>query len=245
LSLGNLGEPSFKSIPIPPKVRPFAYYWSTAGDRFAVVWQNFYSGGHSLEIWEPSKPAKLVSREEQMHYARFSPDDQQMLFGNHADFALARTFDAEVRFRFQVFPIYNFPYHSQPWSPDGQFTALIGIRSRLGTVELVDPRSGYARQALPLHLGMDTAWNPRTGILVASAYGGLLRCWRADAKTSHPRWTAVQLSPDEFATFSPGGDLLHASTNAARQFVVMTESDDGVIAHEPLDTFRARVSPSP
>jgi hypothetical protein len=180
-----------------------------------------------------------------MHYARFSPDDQQMLFGNHADFALARTFDAEVRFRFQVFPIYNFPYHSQPWSPDGQFTALIGIRSRLGTVELVDPRSGYARQALPLHLGMDTAWNPRTGILVASAYGGLLRCWRADAKTSHPRWTAVQLSPDEFATFSPGGDLLHASTNAARQFVVMTESDDGVIAHEPLDTFRARVSPSP
>lgn len=245
LSLGNLGEASFKSIPIPPESSPHACCWNTAGDRFAIVWQNFQSGGTSLEVWEPSKPAKLVSRAENMHYVRLSPDDQQMLFGHHADFALARAFDADVRFRFQVYPVFQYPNHSQPWSPDGQFTALIGYRGQLGTVELVDPRSGYARQALPLHLGMDTAWNPRTGILVASAYGGLLRCWRAAAKESQPRWTAVQLSPDEFATFSPGGDLLHASTNAARQFVVMTETDDGVLAQEPLDTFRARISSAP
>lgn len=243
LSLGRLGDTSFKIIPSPPDTRAYACFWNTAGDRFATVWQNYISGAHSLEIWEPSKLVKVLSIVDNIHYARFSPDDQKILFGHHADFILARAFDLDVRYRFQIFPSYGYPRHSEPWSPDSQLTALIGHRSNFDTVDLVDPHSGYARQALPLQAGIDTAWNPRTGLLIASSQGGLLRCWRADAKESHPRWTAVQLSPEDFATFSPGGDLLHASSNAARQFVVMTETEDGILAHEPLDTFRARVLP--
>ncbi|MBX3450935.1 MAG: protein kinase [Planctomycetaceae bacterium] len=245
IRLGRLGEASFELIPGPADSYSEGIFWNNAGDRFAIKWIGRSNGKVALELWEPSKPTRLISTMEGPRNVRFSPDDQQMLLDDSPGFVLARAADLESRYRFQVARNFSYPRHSQPWSPDGQATALIGLRGNADMVHLVDPLSGYAHQSLPLHSGTDTAWNPRTGLLIASSQGGLLRCWRAGAKESHPRWTAVQLSPEDFATFSPGGDLLHASTNAARQFVVMTETEDGVLAHEPLDAFRARVSPSP
>lgn len=243
--LGRLGETRFDVIPAPPDHHAEDIVWNNSGDRFVIRWIGRADQQILLELWEPSKPARLLSKTHDRAYVRFSPDDRQMLWGWYSDYALARTSDMDVRHNFQVFPSRNNLRNSQPWSPDGQATAIIGHRGTVDTVELVEPESGYARLALALHVVSDTAWNLRTGLLVASSEGGLLRCWRADAKTAHPRWTAVQLSLEEYATFSPGGDLLHASTNAARQFVVMTETDDGVLAHEPLNTFRARISSPP
>jgi hypothetical protein len=243
--LGRLGETRFDLIPAPPDHFAEELVWNSSGDRFVVRWIGRVDQKILLELWEPSKPARLLSKTYHRAYVRFSPDDRQMLWGWYSDYALARTSDMDVRHKFQVLPSRDYLRNSQPWSPDGQATAIIGHRGDVDTVELVEPESGYARQALALHVVSDTAWNLRTGLLIASSEGGLLRCWRADAKTAHPRWTAVQLSLEEFATFSPGGDLLHASTNAARQFVVMTESDDGVLTHETLNTFRAIISSSP
>lgn len=218
-----------------PEGAPYGFAWARDGRQFAMCCSDPAQTKWWVEIWSSRPLKRLQVVEGHGGSLVFSPDGSKLLLNgsrvsmviNVSSGTIESTFQKEADSRWQGC-----------WGPDNEHVALVSGAGRL-EIHHVDPE--YLMATWPVPALLHIAWSGDGHILLGSSYLGTIRAWAApDWK---PYWTYLQLAHGEWATFSPGGKLLHHSQNAESRLRAIVHRDDGSIETLAWSEFVNRYHP--
>jgi serine/threonine protein kinase/WD40 repeat protein len=229
---GNLPlaiEPHVAGIPLKP-------CWAPDGQQFAVSFQDAGSPKWWIELWTSRPLRRQHVVENAGGHIEFSADGKQLLFhgGYTAGLISVATGTMEPLVSFGVLTV-----SVCSWAPDNRHVVLASEEGNLN-IHRVQPE--YVTHSLPLPALKSAAWSPDGQIILASNTLGIIRAWAAPEWK--PYWTYLQLPEGEWATFSPGGKLLHHSPKAIENLCATVYKDDGTIETLPWEEFVQRYDPA-
>jgi WD40 repeat protein len=208
--------------------------WSPSGTLFAL------SAGEEprtwVEVWNADPPRRIVRIDDVFGRLQFSPDEKSLLCLGEPT---ARVIDIDRGRELSSFERGNSALQIGSWGPNSDEVVLGTDR---GQLEIHHVWPAYPITSMSATSCLDVAWSPDGQVIAAGTELGAIRAWCAP--DWEPYWSHVQLADGQWAAFSPGGKLLHASPQAAAQLVALIEQDDGAFVMLPWGEFVKRHDPA-
>ena len=237
LALTRSGGTNPASIPVPQKYAVLDMTWSPDASRFAVWFFSHELGTGSVEIWEPSRPAKVASTAPGIGgKLKFSRNGKSLL----AIRGTAQFIRSDTGALISDVSIPNGGSNTAGWAPDGKHFVIGVGRTSWSELEVYySITSSVVEDSLPWHRNMGAAWSPDGKWIAGVNQDAMVRVWQKSKDAWSPAWTSVALPGDDWATFSAGGKLLWSSSNADRYLFATLERTDGTFETLPYSEFAA------
>ncbi len=202
---------------------------SADGTRFAVSTVTPNHDQTDIQIWESSKPSRVLTIPGVKARAiKFSPDNRWLVVDEGRILQFYETGRGALLGQFDKGSEFFLGCAIHPTEPRWATNAQMLSVHR-------EHRERGPEPALPILDPLDITWSEAGRSIVAATGLGLVRAWN-DAEGAS-RWTTVMLPNDQWATFSPGGQLLHHSPRATEHLVAVVERDDGSLQTLPYHEF--------
>lgn len=217
---------------------PGGYYDGMAfrekGDRFALTWRSKDSSSQELQVWEPTKPSRVLTvRGFSGSGLAFSPDGRILALEGR-ELVLIDLSSGDIIRRFDKG---HGGRAGASWHPTH---ARIATTTDGDHITEIDVKSGPARD-LPILQPLGVCWTSDGTQLLTTSQSGVMRSFRNQSTASN--WTTVLLPEDQWATFSPGGRLLAGSADATRFLTAVIEREDGTFEMLDYADFVAKHGP--
>jgi WD40 repeat protein len=208
--------------------------WSGDARQFAAALNE--DNRYWVEVWDVDPPARRARVDDIVGRLQFSPDGKYVLCQSAP---LAHVVDIEKNRVLSSIERGTACAAIGGWGPNSE-EAL--VNTERGQLEIHHVWPTYLINSIPVHALWDVSWSPDGQVIVATNGANVIRAW--SAPDFLPYWNHVQLADGQWATFSPGGKLLHASPRAAQQLAALIEQDDGVFETIPWAEFVKRHAPA-
>ena len=227
------GQPPREIEPSEPGA-PAYMAWNVDGQQFAI---GFYKDDQRrwwVEIWDAAACRRKWVIQDAGGTLEFSPNGMYLLYNAGISSGVVSVETGQTVASINRGQSYVLGH----WGPDSERIMLSTTRSPL---EIHDVRPEYLIASLAPFSFFDAAWSPDGKIIVASTDIGVLHAVTASDWNAY--WTHLQLPQQQWATFSPGGKMLHQSDYALEHLRAVLELDNGHIESLPWDEFMKQHAP--